>query len=90
MIVLTCFFVLFCISDVRMREEYNSILSTPAEADKIGCFGRYRCIGKTQILTQYIGQADISVYLYLFVWFVCTTKNLCVQLKSKGNFVSLN
>jgi len=32
-----------------MREEYNSVLSTPAEADKIGRFGRYRYIGKTQI-----------------------------------------
>jgi len=31
---------------VCMREEYNSALSTPTEADKIGCFGRYRYIGK--------------------------------------------
>jgi len=27
-----------------MREEYNSILSTPIEADIIGRFGRYRYI----------------------------------------------
>jgi len=40
-----------------MHEEYNSILSTPIEADNIGCFGRYRYIDKTQIL------ADISVNL---------------------------
>jgi len=35
-----------------MREEYNSILSTPTEADKIGRFGRYRYIGKFQILAH--------------------------------------
>jgi len=34
---------------VWMHEEYNSVLSTPTEADKIGRFGRYRYIGKTQI-----------------------------------------
>jgi len=38
-----------------MREEHNSVLSTPTEADKIGCFGRYRYIGETQISAQYIG-----------------------------------
>jgi len=32
-----------------MREEYNSVLSTPAEADNIGRFGRYRYIGEAQI-----------------------------------------
>ena len=32
-----------------MHEEHNSVLSTPAEADKIGYYGRYRYIGKTQI-----------------------------------------
>jgi len=48
-----------------MREGYNSVLSTSAEAnaDKIGHFSRYRYIGKTQISVDYIGQADISVYL---------------------------
>jgi len=40
-----------------MRKEYNSVLSTPTEADKIGRFGRYRYIGETQIL----------VYLYIFL-----------------------
>jgi len=39
-------------------------LLTPTEADKIGHFGRYRYIGKTQVSANYIGQADISVYLY--------------------------
>jgi len=29
-----------------MRGEYNSVLSTPTEADKIGRFGRYRYTGK--------------------------------------------
>ena len=38
-----------------MREEDNSVLSTPTEADKIGPFGRYRYIGETQISAQYIG-----------------------------------
>jgi len=38
-----------------MREEYNNVLSTPTEADKIGRFGRYRYIGKTQISANYIG-----------------------------------
>jgi len=42
-----------------MREEYNSVLSTPTEADKIGRFGRYRYIGKIQI------SVDISVDLYI-------------------------
>jgi len=37
-----------------MREEYNSFLSTPTEADEISCFDRCRYIGKIQIL------ADIS------------------------------
>jgi len=37
-----------------MREEYNSVFSTPTEADFISHFGRYQYIGKTQIL------ADIS------------------------------
>jgi len=46
---------------VWMREEYNSVLSTPTEAGKISCFGRYRYIGKTQILADY---TDILVYLY--------------------------
>jgi len=46
-----------------MREEYNSVLSTPIEADKIGRFGRYRCTGETQISARYIAQADTSVYL---------------------------
>jgi len=45
---------------VWMREEYNSVLPTPTEADKISRFGRYRYIGKP----KYLGQADISVYLY--------------------------
>jgi len=44
-----------------MREEYNSVLSTPTEADDNGRFGRYRYIGKTQI------SADISVDLYFCV-----------------------
>jgi len=32
-----------------MCKEYNSGLSTPTEADKLGRFGRYRYIGKTEI-----------------------------------------
>jgi len=40
-----------------MREEYNSVLSTPTEADKIGRFGRYRYIGETQISARNIGPA---------------------------------
>jgi len=47
-----------------MCEECNSVLLTPTEADKIGHFGQYRYIGKTQISAIYIGQGDISVYLY--------------------------
>ena len=38
-----------------MREEYNSVLLTPTEADKIGRFGWYWYVGKTQILGRYIG-----------------------------------
>jgi len=38
-----------------MREEYNSILTTPADTD--GHFGHYRYISKTQI------SANVSVYL---------------------------
>jgi len=57
-----------------MREEYNSVLSTFTEADKINRFGRYRYIGRFgryrhvsiyQISADYIGQADISACLYL-------------------------
>jgi len=32
-----------------MLEEYNSVLSTPNEADKIGRFARYRYVSKIQI-----------------------------------------
>jgi len=46
-----------------MHEEYNSVLSTPTEVNKISCLGWYRYIGETQISAQYISQADISVYL---------------------------
>jgi len=38
-----------------MREEYNNIFSTPTQTNNIGHFGPY----------GYIGQTDISVYLYL-------------------------
>jgi len=40
-----------------MRQEFYSILSTPGEADKIGHFGQYQYIGKTQT------SANISVDL---------------------------
>jgi len=40
------------------------MLSTPTETDKIGRFGQYQYISKTQISADYIGQANISVYLY--------------------------
>ena len=40
-----------------MQEEYNSVLSAPNKADKIGHFARYWYIGKTQI------SAEKSVYL---------------------------
>jgi len=46
-----------------MCEEYNSVLTTPTEADEIGCFGRYQYIGETQITARYIVQADIPVYV---------------------------
>ena len=36
---------------VRMCEEYNSVLSTPTEAEKIGRFGRYRYIGLSLVKT---------------------------------------
>jgi len=48
---------------VYMLEEYNSILSTPTEADNIGHFGQYRYISETQISARYIRQADIWVSL---------------------------
>jgi len=39
-----------------MCEEYNNVLSTPAEADKIVRFGRYQYISKTQTSAKlYIG-----------------------------------
>jgi len=43
-----------------MRKEYNSVLLTPTEADKIGCFGWYRYIGETQISARYIGLSPIN------------------------------
>jgi len=50
-----------------MREEYNSVLSTLAEADKIGRFGRYQYIGKTQIsagpIYQSISKHNLENYL---------------------------
>jgi len=47
-----------------MHEEYDSVFSTPTEADKISHFDRYRYFGKTQI------SADILVYLYPQLLFV--------------------
>jgi len=44
--MLTCFIVLFA-QVVWVREEYNSILSTPTKANEIGRFGQYRYISKT-------------------------------------------
>jgi len=52
----------FLVQVVYMLEEYNSILSTPTEADNIGHFDQYQYIGETQIAARYIRQADISVY----------------------------
>jgi len=49
-----------------MRVEYNSVLSTPIEADNIGRLGRYRYISKTQI------SVDISVRP---VYWSISTKN---------------
>jgi len=46
-----------------MREEYNSVLSTPIEADNIGRFGRCRYISAKPKYRPDIS-ADISVYLY--------------------------
>jgi len=57
--------VFFFAQVVCMREECNSILSRPTEADKIGRFGRYRNIDETQISARYIGQADLWVWVYL-------------------------
>jgi len=47
----SCFFV----QVVWMREEYNSVLSTPTEADKVDHFGRHRYIDETQISARDIG-----------------------------------
>jgi len=44
-----------------MHEEYNSILTTTAEANKIGWFDRYWYISKTQISAWYI---QLVVYPY--------------------------
>jgi len=44
-----------------MCEEYNSVLSTPTEADKISSFGRYRYIIETQISAQYVGLSLLLV-----------------------------
>jgi len=46
-----------------MLVEYNSILSTPTEADNIGHFGQYRYIGETQILARYIGLSLVIMNL---------------------------
>jgi len=59
-----------------MRGEYNSVLSTPTEADNIGRFGRYRYLGKTQI------SADISVDLQVnVVSIVCTPYSKLKNIK---------
>jgi len=43
-----------------MHEEYSSVLSTPTEANKIGCFGQYRYVGETQVLAWYINLSLIK------------------------------
>jgi len=45
-----------------MREENNSVLSTPTEADTIGRFGQYRYIGETQISARYIGLSLANIF----------------------------
>ena len=44
-----------------MRDEYNSVFPTPTEADNIG---------KTQILTNYIGPNNGYVVLTVTLWFI--------------------
>jgi len=56
-----CFFA----EVVSMREESNSILSTTTVADKIGRFGRYRYIGKTQISARYIGLSLTIIGIFI-------------------------
>jgi len=48
-----------------MREKYNRVLSTPAEADKISRLGRYLYTGKTQISARYIGLSLLMITIYI-------------------------
>jgi len=59
-----------------MREEYMfSVLPTPTDADKMGRFGRYWYIGKTEISADYISPVDTSVYLYSWATFLLSLCN---------------
>jgi len=51
---------------VWMREEYNSVLTTPTEANEFNHFGQYQYIGKTQISARPIWPIyqSISTFQY--------------------------
>jgi len=52
-----------------MREEHNSVLSTPTEADKIGRFDQH--IGKTEISADISARPiyrSISSYIECILW----------------------
>ena len=51
----------FLVEVVCMRDEYNIILSTPIEADNIGCFVQYQYIGKTQISADILAKTKKMV-----------------------------
>ena len=67
-----------------MREEYDSVLSTPTEADKIGRFGRYRYIGETQISARPIYRS-ICIKVRCF-HFRCSFDVTVIERKSFTNF----
>jgi len=73
---LTCFVALSC-EVFRMREEYNSVLSTPTEADKFGRFGRYRYIGKKTNIGRYFGRSLVitNALKLSLLKTSCTNKN---------------
>ena len=52
------------LAQVWMREEYNSVLSKPTEADNIGHFGCYHYIGETQILARTIYRSISNQVMY--------------------------
>jgi len=64
---------------VCVHEEYNSVLSTPTEADFIGQFGRYQYISKTQIY-----RPSLSLVMTIMQWLTTSSTHASTVHRLQG------